>query len=72
MKDHLRGRHTAGIGGDILKFEALKCHFLHSARASKFSLKFMSAVLVFKIKEGKKVLKKLKNINNNLSLLSVR
>jgi hypothetical protein len=32
----------------------------------------MSAVLVFKIKEGKKVLKKLKNINNNLSLLSVR
>jgi hypothetical protein len=37
---------------EILKFEVLKCHFLHSLHLN-FALKFMLNVLVFEIKEGK-------------------
>ena len=49
----------------FLKFEARKCHFLHSEHsAPKFMLTIL--VFVFEIKEGKNAQKV---INHNLSLL---
>jgi hypothetical protein len=52
----------------LLKFEARKCHFLHSE--SKFARKFMLTILVFEIKERKN--EKYNFKYNNLSLLSGR
>ena len=49
-----------------LKFEALKCHFLHYEHLSKFAQKFMLTILVFEIKEGKNAEKIINN--NNLSI----
>jgi hypothetical protein len=52
----------------FLKFEARKCHFLHSAFI-QMTPKVMLTILVFEINEGKNAQKVKKNINRNLSLL---